>query len=115
MSPYLEGMATVDELYFPTRKRAGLTLRTFDREKAVVDLLGEQRHRAADPTPVVSGFDGYHGEFYSNDNLDGQPIKVRTNGGSRTIITHAGSRPTRSTTRPGRPIGPPTSLEPTHR
>src|SRR6266545_4531279 len=33
MSPYLGGMATVDELYFPTKGWAGLTLRTFDLEK----------------------------------------------------------------------------------
>src|SRR5262245_21025823 len=33
MSPYLGGMTTVDELYFPTKGWAGLTLRTFDLEK----------------------------------------------------------------------------------
>jgi len=32
MTPYLGGMATVDELYMPTKDRAGLTLRTFDPE-----------------------------------------------------------------------------------
>ena len=30
MSLYLDGMASVDELYFPTKGWAGLTLRTFD-------------------------------------------------------------------------------------
>src|SRR5690348_300390 len=33
MTPYLAGFATVDELYFPTRDRAGLTLRLFDSER----------------------------------------------------------------------------------
>lgn len=33
MTLYLGGMATVDELYMPTKDRAGLTLRTFDSEK----------------------------------------------------------------------------------
>src|SRR5262245_23698073 len=33
MTRYLDGAATVDELYFPTRHTAGLTLRTFDRER----------------------------------------------------------------------------------
>jgi len=33
MTPYLGGMATVDELYFPTKGWAGLTVRTFDLEK----------------------------------------------------------------------------------
>src|SRR5262245_3981016 len=30
MTPYLDGAATVDELYFPTKGWSGLTLRTFD-------------------------------------------------------------------------------------
>src|SRR5262245_35446563 len=33
MSLYLGGMATVDELWFPTKSWAGLTLRTFDTAK----------------------------------------------------------------------------------
>jgi hypothetical protein len=78
MSPYLEGIATVDELYFPTRKRAGLTLRTFDREKKQWTIYWVSSATGKlDPAPVVGGFDGYHGAFYSNDNLDGQAIKVR--------------------------------------
>src|SRR5690349_1654034 len=33
MTLYLDGIATVDELYMPKTGRAGLTLRTFDLEK----------------------------------------------------------------------------------
>jgi len=33
MTLYLDGMATVDELFFPTKGWAGLTLRTFDVQK----------------------------------------------------------------------------------
>jgi hypothetical protein len=33
MTPYLGGMVTADELYFPTKGWAGFTLRTFNREK----------------------------------------------------------------------------------
>src|SRR6516164_1268661 len=33
MTPYLGGLATVDELYMPNSGNAGLTLRTFDLEK----------------------------------------------------------------------------------
>ena len=78
MNPFLEGLATVDELYMPTRKRAGLTLRTFDREKKQwwIYWVNSTTGRL-DPSPVVGGFSGNQGEFYSNDNLDGQPIKVR--------------------------------------
>src|SRR5262245_44764134 len=32
MALYLEGIATVDEIWFPTKQWAGLTLRTFDLE-----------------------------------------------------------------------------------
>src|SRR5262245_46502601 len=32
MTPYLDGLATVDELFMPTQGRSGLTLRIFDRE-----------------------------------------------------------------------------------
>ena len=78
MSLYLDRMATVDELYFPAKKTAGLTLRTFDPEKRpwsiywVSSVTGK-----LDPAPVVGGFDGDHGEFYAPDEDNGRPIKVR--------------------------------------
>ena len=75
---YLDGMATVDELYFPTKSTSGLTLRTFDREKRqwsiywVSSVTGK-----LDPVPVVGGFEGDRGEFYAKDQDNGRPIKVR--------------------------------------
>src|SRR5580658_8314268 len=75
---YLGGLATVDELYMPTKKRAGLTLRTFNVEKRqwsihwVSSATGQ-----IDPVPMVGGFDGKRGEFYADDQEDGRPIKVR--------------------------------------
>lgn len=78
MTLYLEGMATVDELYFPTKRSAGLTLRTFDPAKRqwsiywVSSLTGK-----LDPVPVVGGFEGNRGEFYGEDQDNGRPIKVR--------------------------------------
>jgi hypothetical protein len=78
MSLYLGGMATVDELYFPTKGSAGLTLRTFDPEKRqwsiywVSSITGK-----LDPMPVLGGFEGDHGEFYAEDQDNGRPIKVR--------------------------------------
>lgn len=78
MSLYLDGMVTVDELYFPTKKSAGLTLRTFDTVKYqwfiywVSSVTGR-----LDPVPVVGGFDGDGGEFYAEDQDDGRPVKVR--------------------------------------
>ena len=78
MSLYLDGIVTVDELYFPTKGSAGLTLRTFDREKRqwsiywVSSVTGK-----LDPAPVVGGFEGDSGEFYAKDQDNGRPIKVR--------------------------------------
>lgn len=79
MQLYLGGMATVDELYMPTRGRAGLTLRTFDPAKhqwsiywvsSATGVLDADSH-------VVGGFDGNHGEFYAPDEDNHRPIKVR--------------------------------------
>jgi hypothetical protein len=78
MSLYLDGMATVDELYFPTKASAGLTLRTFDPKVHqwsiywVSSLTGK-----LDPIPVVGGFEGDRGEFYAEDHDNGRPVKVR--------------------------------------
>ena len=78
MNPFLAGAATVDELYFPTKKTAGLTLRLFDPTKHqwsiywVNSAIGK-----LDPIPVVGGFSGSRGEFYAEDHENGRPIKVR--------------------------------------
>jgi len=78
MTLYLGGIATVDELYMPTKKSAGLTLRTFDLQRRqwsiywVSSLSGK-----LDPVPVVGGFQGNHGEFYAHDEDDHRPVKVR--------------------------------------
>lgn len=78
MSPYLEGHATVDELYFPTLKSAGLTLRVFDLERRqwAIYWVNSDKGRL-DPIPVVGGFQGHRGEFYAEDSINGSPVKVR--------------------------------------
>lgn len=78
MSLYLDGMATVDELYFPTTRAAGLTLRTFNpksRQWSIYWVSGITGK--LDPVPVVGGFEGNRGEFYAEDRDNGHPIKVR--------------------------------------
>jgi hypothetical protein len=78
LSPYLDGLATVDELYMPTKKRAGLTLRAFDVERHQWSIYWVSSATGRlDPVPVVGGFDGARGEFYADDQEDGRPIKVR--------------------------------------
>jgi len=77
MSLYLGGMATVDELYFPTKGWAGLTLRTFDLEKRQWSIYWVSSASGKMDVPVVGGFDGNHGEFYGEDRDNGRPVKVR--------------------------------------
>ena len=78
MNPYLDGMATVDELYFPTKGNAGLTLRTFDRATRQWSIYWVNSTTGRlDPVPVVGGFSGSRGEFYAEDRENGRPIKVR--------------------------------------
>jgi hypothetical protein len=76
LTPYLDGRATVDELYMPTKKRAGLTVRVFDLEKHQWSI-----YWVSGPTgpldPVIGGFQGSHGEFYAQDEDDHRPVKVR--------------------------------------
>jgi hypothetical protein len=75
---YLGGLATVDELYMPTKNRAGLTLRTFDPEKRQWSIYWvSSMDGKLDPDPVVGGFQGSHGEFYALDEDDHRPVKVR--------------------------------------
>jgi hypothetical protein len=76
LTPYLDGRATVDELYMPTKKRAGLTVRVFDPGTHQWSI-----YWVSGPTgrldPVVGGFQGNHGEFYGEDSDEGRPVKVR--------------------------------------
>jgi hypothetical protein len=77
MTLYLDGMATVDELYFPTKGWGGLTLRTFDVEKRQWSIYWVSSASGKLEPPVVGGFDGDHGEFYGEDTDNGRPVKVR--------------------------------------
>lgn len=78
MALYLDGIATVDELYMPRSRRAGLTLRTFDLEKHQWSIYWVSSATGKlDPIPVVGGFRGNRGEFYAADEENGRPIKVR--------------------------------------
>lgn len=78
LTHYLGGAATVDELYLPTKKRAGLTLRAFNAEKRQWSIYWVSSATGQlDPVPVVGGFAGMRGEFYADDHEDGRPIKVR--------------------------------------
>ena len=77
MSPYLDGIATVDELLFPTKGWSGLTVRTFDRETRQWSVYWISSATGRLDSPVVGGFTGDRGEFYGTDTDAGRPVKVR--------------------------------------
>ena len=78
MRLYLDGLATVDELYMPTQRAAGLTLRTFDPAKRQWSIYWVSSATGRlDPVPMVGGFDGRRGEFYGIDRDNDRPVKVR--------------------------------------
>jgi hypothetical protein len=76
-TPHLDGLATVDELSFPTKGWAGLTLRTFDVEKRQWSIYWVSSKTGKLGTPVLGGFQGDRGEFYGTDEDGGRPITVR--------------------------------------
>jgi hypothetical protein len=77
MALYLDGIATVDEIWFPTKQWAGLTLRTFDLEKKQWSIYWISSASGKLDTPVVGGFSGQRGEFYGEDRDAGRAVKVR--------------------------------------
>jgi hypothetical protein len=78
MTPYLDGTATVEEMFMPTKAVAGLTLRVFDGSTHQWSIYwASSKTGRLDPTPVVGGFQGDRGEFYADDKEGDRPIKVR--------------------------------------
>jgi hypothetical protein len=77
MNPYLGGMVTADELYFPTKGWAGMTLRAFDLEKRQWSIYWISSERGRVEPPVVGGFQGDRGEFYGHDLDKGRKVAVR--------------------------------------
>ena len=74
---YLGSVVNVDELQFPTKGWAGVTLRNFDLEKRQWSIYWINSKTGKLFPPVVGGFDGDRGEFYGEDEDDGRPVKVR--------------------------------------
>lgn len=77
MTEYLDGRATVDELYFPTKGWAGLTLRLFDPARKQWSIYWVSSADGKLGPPVFGGFHGKQGEFYGEDHDQGRPVKVR--------------------------------------
>jgi len=74
---HLDGVANVDELVFPTKGWAGLTVRTFDRAKRQWAIYWISSRTGTMFPPVYGGFDGDRGEFYGTDTDEERPVFVR--------------------------------------
>ncbi|MFD7032630.1 hypothetical protein ACFWAR_31865 [Streptomyces sp. NPDC059917] len=76
-SRHFDGAANVDEITFPTKGFAGLTLRLYDPERAEWSLYWSSRRTGTLFPPVVGRFADGVGEFYGNDVHDGRTVRVR--------------------------------------
>jgi hypothetical protein len=73
----LDGVVNVDELRFPTKGWAGVTVRTFDTARRQWSIYWVNSRQGILFPPVVGGFTGDRGEFYGVDTDDGRPVHVR--------------------------------------
>jgi hypothetical protein len=71
------GVANVDELLAPDRGLAGLTVRTFDVERAEWSIFWVNRRDGRMEPPVVGRFVDGVGTFLGPDVFEGTPITVR--------------------------------------
>lgn len=73
----LGSVVNVDELHFPTKGWAGVTVRNFDAAKRQWSIYWISSRDGKLYPPVYGGFAGDRGEFYGTDDDDGKPVKVR--------------------------------------
>lgn len=76
-SRHFEGGANFDEIEFPTKGSAGLTLRLFDREREEWSLYWASGRTGTLFPPVVGRFTDGSGEFYGDDIHEGRPVRAR--------------------------------------
>lgn len=75
--PRLGHAANVDEICFPSLDWSGLTLRLFDRSTRRWSIYWVNSGGARLFPAVQGGFIGDRGEFYGEDEDDGQPVQVK--------------------------------------
>jgi hypothetical protein len=74
---HFDGAASVDEITFPTKGFAGLTLRLYDPATEQWSLYWASQ-RTGTLFPLVTGhFTDGVGEFYGDDTHQGTPVKAR--------------------------------------
>ena len=72
-----DGAISVDEISFPSRGFAGMTLRTLDPATQRWSIYWINSASGRLEPPVHGGFDGARGEFYGTDSDDGRTVQVR--------------------------------------
>jgi hypothetical protein len=75
--PLLGGMANVDEVIFPSRGFAGMTVRAFDPAKRQWSIHWISSTMGVLTPPVMGGFTGDAGTFYGEDQDRGRPVHAR--------------------------------------
>ncbi|TVT30566.1 hypothetical protein FNH05_29045 [Amycolatopsis rhizosphaerae] len=74
---HFDGAASFDEIEFPTKGFAGLTLRLYDPARDEWSLYWASRRTGTLFPPVVGRFEGERGEFHGDDTHAGRPVRVR--------------------------------------
>uniref|UniRef100_A0AAU2JR95 DUF1579 domain-containing protein n=1 Tax=Streptomyces sp. NBC_00049 TaxID=2903617 RepID=A0AAU2JR95_9ACTN len=77
ISRHFDGGASFDEIDFPTKGFAGLTLRLFDREREEWSIHWASRRTGTLFPPVVGRFTDGIGVFEGDDTHDGKAVRVR--------------------------------------
>jgi hypothetical protein len=76
-SRHFGGGANFDEIDFPTKGTAGLTLRLFDTERKEWSLYWSSKRTGTLFAPVTGRFTDGRGEFYGDDTHEGKEIRQR--------------------------------------
>lgn len=76
-SRHFAGGANFDEIEFPTKGFAGLTLRLYDTERREWSLYWASRRTGTLFPPVTGRFTDGRGEFFGDDTHAGRPVRVR--------------------------------------
>jgi hypothetical protein len=76
-SRHFDGGANFDEITFPTKGFAGLTLRLYDPEGEQWSLYWSSKRTGTLFPPVVGRFTDGRGEFYGDDTHAGTDIRAR--------------------------------------
>jgi hypothetical protein len=76
-SVHFAGGANFDEIDFPTKGFAGLTLRLFDTEREEWSLYWASKRTGTLFPPVTGRFTDGRGEFFGDDTHAGKDVRVR--------------------------------------